>query len=194
MPAAPRGAWRAGAKERPDGLPANAGSPSSQVDRIAKGISPFLPRYGDDLTFSTLIGIGIALIALWIVLAVLVLRLRTPGQSVGDLLRVVPASLRLAGDLYRDSTLPRAVRWRLRIAVIYNIQPVNLIPDVVPVIGFADNIVVLVWALRSAVRIAGRDAVGRHWKGSRESLAVLYRLLRLTGLEPDLRPLGEEPA
>lgn len=41
-----------------------------------------------------------ALIALWIVLAVLVLRLRTPGQSVGDLLRVAPASNRLAGALY----------------------------------------------------------------------------------------------
>ena len=107
------------------------------------------------------------------------------------LLRVLPASLRLAGALYRDSTLPRSVRWRLRIAVIYNIQPVNLIPDVVPVIGFADNIAVLVWALRSAVRIAGGDSVGRHWKGSPESLAVLYRILRLSGPETDLSLLGE---
>ena len=143
---------------------------------------------------SVLIGIGVALVALWIALAALVLALRLPGQSLGELLRVFPASLRLAGDLYRDSTLPGSVRWRLRIAVIYNIQPVNLIPDVVPVIGFADNIAVLAWALRSTVRIAGRDAVGRHWKGSPESLAVLYRVLRLTGPEADVRPLGKEPA
>jgi uncharacterized membrane protein YkvA (DUF1232 family) len=128
------------------------------------------------------------------VLAVLVFALRAPGQSVGDLLRVFPASLRLAGALYRDSTLPSSVRWRLRIALLYNIQPINLIPDVVPVIGFVDNIAVLVWALRSAVRIAGRDSVGRHWKGSAESLAALYRILRLTGSEADLGPVGEEPA
>jgi uncharacterized membrane protein YkvA (DUF1232 family) len=131
------------------------------------------------------------LVALWIVLAVLVLGLRAPGQSVGELLRIFPASLRLAGALYRDSTLPASVRWRLRIAVIYNIQPVNLIPDVVPVIGFVDNIAVLVWALRSAVRIAGRDSVGHHWKGSPESLAALYRILRLSGPEADLSLLRE---
>jgi uncharacterized membrane protein YkvA (DUF1232 family) len=134
------------------------------------------------------------LVALWVVLAAVVFAVRKPGQSVGDLLRVFPGSLRLAVALYRDSTLPRSVRWRLGIAVIYNIQPVNLIPDVVPVIGFADNIAVLAWALRSAVRIAGRDSVGQHWTGSPESLAVLYRILRLTGPKADLAPLGREPA
>jgi uncharacterized membrane protein YkvA (DUF1232 family) len=143
---------------------------------------------------STLVGIGIAVVALWIALAALMLAVRTPGQSVGELLLVFPASLRLAGALHRDSTLPRPVRWRLRIAVIYNLQPVNLIPDFVPVVGFADNIAVLAWALRSAMRIAGRETVGLHWKGSPESLAALYRVLRLRGLEPDLSPLGREPA
>jgi uncharacterized membrane protein YkvA (DUF1232 family) len=130
---------------------------------------------------SIFIGVGIALLAVWLALGVLVFALRSPGQSVGELVRVFPACLRLAGALYRDSTLPGSVRWRLRIAVIYNIQPVNLIPDVVPVVGFADNVAVLAWALRSAVRIAGRDAVGRHWSGSPESLAVLYRVLRVSG-------------
>jgi uncharacterized membrane protein YkvA (DUF1232 family) len=129
---------------------------------------------------SALIGAGIALVALWIALAALVFALRSPGQSVGDLVRVFPASLRLAGGLYRDSTLPGSVRWRLRIALIYNIQPVNLIPDVIPVIGFADNVAVLGWALRGAVRIAGPDVVAHHWKGSPESLDVLYRALRLS--------------
>ena len=42
-------------------------------------------------------------------------------------------------------------------------------------IGFADNVVVLAWALHSTVRIAGPDTVGRHWKGSPASLAALYR-------------------
>jgi uncharacterized membrane protein YkvA (DUF1232 family) len=136
------------------------------------------------VTAGYLIDFGITLVALWIALAALVFALRSPGQSVGELVRVFPASLRLAGALYRDPTLPGSVRWRLRIAVIYNIQPINLIPDVVPVIGFADNIAVLAWGLRSAVRIAGSDAVGRHWSGSPESLAALYRVLRVSS--PDV--------
>jgi len=133
----------------------------------------------DDVIVTTLSGIGVGLAVLWLSLAATMLVLRTPGRSAGELLRVFPASLRLAGALYRDSTLPRSVRRRLRIALIYNIQPINLIPDVVPVIGFADNIAVLVWALRDAVRLAGRETVGRHWKGSPDSLAALYRVLRL---------------
>lgn len=95
-------------------------------------------------------------------------------------MRTIPQALRLAAALYRDRTLPRSVRWRLRIAVIYNIQPINLIPDFVPVIGFADNVVVLAWALRATLRVSGEDAVARHWKGSPESLAILYRALCLS--------------
>lgn len=129
---------------------------------------------------STLIGLGIALGAVLIALGVAVIALRLPGRSVGEVLRVFPDSLRLAVALYRDRTLPRSVRRRLRIALIYNLQPINLIPDAIPVIGFADNVVVLAWALRGAVRSAGPGAVGRHWTGSPESLSVLYRGLRLS--------------
>ena len=142
---------------------------------------------------STLIGLGIALGAVWVALGALVFALRLPGQSVGELMRVFPDSFRLAAALYRDRALPGSVRWRLRIALIYNIQPVNLIPDVIPVIGFADNVAVLAWALRGAARIAGPDAVARHWKGSPESLAALYRALRLSRSEA-VRFVEEERA
>ena len=131
------------------------------------------------MTASILIGLAAALVAAWAVFAAVVFASRAPGQPVSDLLRVLPNSLRLAAALYRDRTLPSSVRWRLRIAVIYNVQPINLIPDVLPVIGFADNVAVLAWALRGTVRSAGHDAIGRHWKGSPASLATLCRVLRV---------------
>jgi uncharacterized membrane protein YkvA (DUF1232 family) len=111
---------------------------------------------------------------------------RSPGQSVADLARVFPAALRLAIALYRDRTLPRSLRWRMRIALIYNLVPINIIPDFIPVIGLVDNVVVLAWALRSTVRIAGPEVVSAHWKGSQAALHALYRALRLPG-----RPLHE---
>ena len=70
----------------------------------------------------------------------------------------------------------------MRIALIYNLVPINIIPDFVPVIGLVDNVVVLAWALRSTVRIAGPDVVAGHWKGSQPALIALYRALRLPGL------------
>ena len=129
---------------------------------------------------STLIGLGITLVVAWLAFAVFVLALRSSGRTLAEALRVVPDAVRLAFALYRDRTLPRAVRWRLRLALIYNIQPINLIPDFVPVIGFADNVAVLTWALRGAVSISGPVAVRRHWTGSPESLTALYRALRLS--------------
>ena len=127
----------------------------------------------------TLIGLGIAITALWVAVVAVVFAVRSPGLPVRELLCVLPASLRLAGALYRDRAVPGSVRWRLRIALVYNLQPINLIPDVIPVFGFADNVVVLAWALRSAMKLAGPDVVRRHWRSSPESLAALYRALRL---------------
>ncbi|HZC75121.1 MAG TPA: DUF1232 domain-containing protein [Gaiellaceae bacterium] len=133
---------------------------------------------------SILIGSGIAMLVAWSALAAVVFVARPPGQSVAELARVLPHSLRLAFALYRDRTLPSSVRWRLRIALLHNIQPINLIPDVIPVIGFADNVAVLVWALRSTVRTAGPETVSRHWSGSPASLTALYRALHLPTTPP----------
>jgi uncharacterized membrane protein YkvA (DUF1232 family) len=81
--------------------------------------------------------------------------------------------------VHSDPEIPRSVRTRIWIAIAYNIQPINLIPDFIPVIGFADNIVVTAWALRSAVRKAGTDVVARHWPGTEEQFALLLQVARL---------------
>ena len=120
------------------------------------------------------------LLIVWVTLVVLLVVLRPPGQSLADLARVFPNTLRLTLALYRDPSLPRSVRRRLRVAVIYNLQPINLIPDFIPVLGLADNAIVLIWALRSTIRIAGRAAVDEHRPGSSGGLAVLYRAIRLS--------------
>ena len=132
------------------------------------------------MVFWILIDCAIALAVSSLVVVVLAFRARSPGQSLGSAVRVLPDSIRLAAALHGDRNLPRSVRWRLRIALIYNLQPINLIPDFVPVIGFADNFLVIAWALRGAVSTAGTTAVESHWRGSPEGIRALYRALRLT--------------
>jgi len=129
----------------------------------------------------------VSFLVAWAALVLLLVFVRLPGQSLRDVAKVFPASLRLALALYRDPTTPRSVRWRLRIALIYNMQPVNLIPDFIPIVGFADNTIVLIWALRSSIRAAGLDAVSRHWSGSLEGLELVYRATRLTDPRPTSR-------
>jgi uncharacterized membrane protein YkvA (DUF1232 family) len=129
--------------------------------------------------FSILIGLGSALAAACLAPILVLIVARPKGLNARTATAIVPNVLRLLRGLYRDPDVPRSVRVRVWIAIAYNIQPFNLIPDFVPVIGFADNVVVTAWALRSAVRKAGTDAVARHWPGTSDQFEVLVRVTRL---------------
>jgi uncharacterized membrane protein YkvA (DUF1232 family) len=99
--------------------------------------------------------------------------------SAGELLRVYPDLVRLLARLSKDRRVGRAVRWRLLVALVYNAQPINLIPDFIPVIGLADNIAVTAWAVRSAIRKSGPAVLLSNWSGTRAGLDLLCRLCRL---------------
>jgi uncharacterized membrane protein YkvA (DUF1232 family) len=47
------------------------------------------------------------------------------------------------------------------------------------VIGYADDVIVVSLVLRSVVRHAGSDVVRRHWPGTADGLAALWRAARL---------------
>ena len=68
------------------------------------------------------------------------------------------------------------MRVRLWLLLAYLLSPVDLVPDVVPVLGYADDVVVVALALRSVVRRAGAEALARHWPGDAAGLAVVSRL------------------
>lgn len=96
-----------------------------------------------------------------------------------DALRLLPDVVRLVRRLAADPTLPRGVRVRLVLLLAYLASPVDLVPDVVPLIGYADDAVVVALVLRSVVRRAGGDVVRRHWPGTDDGLAVVLRLAGL---------------
>jgi uncharacterized membrane protein YkvA (DUF1232 family) len=133
-----------------------------------------------DQLVRVLIGLGVGLALTWLILIVaMAIANRRRGLATGGLASLLPRTLQLLGSLARDKNLPRDIRWRLGAAILYCGQPINVIPDWIPVIGFADNVVVISWALRSVVRRAGFQAVESHWKGTPEGLAQLYRALRV---------------
>jgi uncharacterized membrane protein YkvA (DUF1232 family) len=93
--------------------------------------------------------------------------------------RMFPDTLRLLRRLAADSSLPRGVRARLWMLFAYFAMPIDLIPDFVPVIGYADDVIIVSLVLRSVIRHAGSDAVRRHWPGTSDGLAALWRAARL---------------
>jgi uncharacterized membrane protein YkvA (DUF1232 family) len=126
-----------------------------------------------------LIGFGTALVLLGVLLVVGAIHAARRGEALRDIAMLVPSLARLLARLARDETLPLRVRARIYAAIAYNVQPINLIPDFVPVVGMVDNVVVILWALHGTVRAAGREAIVRNWTGTPEGLATLFRLARL---------------
>lgn len=127
-----------------------------------------------------LLGVLAGLGVVWAVLvvALLVLARREGDETrLRDALRLLPDVLRLVRGLAGDPGLPRSVRWRLVALLAYLALPIDLVPDVLPVIGYADDVVVLALVLRSVVRAAGPEALERHWPGTPEGLAVVQRLV-----------------
>ena len=122
-----------------------------------------------------LIGLAATLAASCLVLGAFTARAVRRGTSLAEIVRLVPDLARLLMRLSTDRTIPVRLRGRVFVAIAYNVEPVNLIPDFVPVIGLADNVLVTLWAVRSTVRGVGHEAISRHWTGTPAGLALLLR-------------------
>lgn len=128
---------------------------------------------------SALISLGAALLLSWLVLVIALLALRPRGNLLKEALRLLPDLLRLIRRLAADKSLPRGVRTRLALLAVYLALPIDLIPDFIPVLGYADDAIIVTVVLRSVVRHAGLDAVRAHWPGTDDGFDVV---VRLTGL------------
>src|SRR6266496_3471371 len=126
----------------------------------------------------TLLGLAIALLLAWVALLVVLLVGKPKGPLLQEALRL-PDLLRLLRRLAADPSLPRGVRVRLGLLMVYLAIPIDPIPDFIPVLGYADDAILVTFVLRSTVRRAGIDAVRAHWPGSDDGFAALCRL---TGL------------
>lgn len=125
--------------------------------------------------------ISMALAAIYLGLIAALLAARPKGNLLGEAVRLLPDLLRLLRRLAGDSRLPRAARVCSALLLGYLVLPIDLVPDFVPVLGYADDAIIVVLALRSVVRRAGAPVVRRHWPGTDDGLAALARV---PGLEP----------
>ena len=131
--------------------------------------------------WQTLIGVAVALVLTWVALVIALLIAKPKGALLREAMRLLPDLLRLLRRLAADRAMPRGVRIRLALLMVYLAIPIDVIPDFIPVLGYADDAIIVTLVLRSTVRRAGLDAVRAHWPGTDNGLAAL---VRLTGLKP----------
>jgi uncharacterized membrane protein YkvA (DUF1232 family) len=129
------------------------------------------------MTLVLSIAAGLALAYLALVAALLAARPK--GDLLGEAMRLLPDLLRLLRRLAADPAVPRAARVQLALLLGYLAMPFDLVPDFVPVLGYADDAIIVALVLRAVVRRAGAPLVGRHWPGTDEGLAAVARLTRM---------------
>jgi uncharacterized membrane protein YkvA (DUF1232 family) len=128
---------------------------------------------------TVIVAIVATLIVIWVAFVAFVAIVRPDGATLRDAVRLLPDTLRLVRRLASDRALPRHTRWLVLLLLVYLASPIDIIPDFIPVIGYADDAVVTSFVLRRVIRAASADKIAEHWPGSPDGLAALRRLLRL---------------
>ena len=94
----------------------------------------------------TVLAIAAGLFVVWLILLALLWRTQRhtlDKARLRDALRLVPDVVRLLRRLAGDRTLPRSVRFRMWLLLICLISPIDLIPDFIPVLGYADDAIIV---------------------------------------------------
>jgi len=94
-----------------------------------------------------------------------------------DTAMVLPNLIKLLARLIRDPRVPRRSKLVIGAAMGYVVSPIDLIPEFVPVIGFADDILLMAAAVNHLIQVAGEDVVLEHWDGSRDLLDLIESIL-----------------
>ena len=132
-----------------------------------------------------LLALAAGLLLAWAALVVVLIIMRPRGGLLREALRLLP---RLA----RDASLPRVVRVGLALLLVYLAFPIDLVPDFIPVLGYADDAIIVAAVLRWVVRRSGVEAVRRQWPGTNDGFAVLCRLAGL--IPPNPSKSAREPS
>ena len=83
--------------------------------------------------------------------------------SLPSYLREMVRHLRLWWRLLKDPRVPETLKLLLpALAVVYVLWPVDLLPDLVPILGQLDDVAVMLLALRLFENLAPRAVVAEH--------------------------------
>jgi len=98
-------------------------------------------------------------------------------QLVKDAVLMLPNLVKLVGRLLKDPRVPRRSKVALGLAAVYVASPIDLVPEVIPVIGWADDIIFVLLAIDSLIERAGPEIVEEHWDGPGDILSLIREVL-----------------
>ncbi len=101
-------------------------------------------------------------------------------KLMSDAALMLPNLVKLIGRLVKDPRVPRRAKITLGLAGVYAVSPVDLIPEVIPVIGWADDVLLMLFAIDALIDRAGPEIVEEHWDGPGDLLAMAREMVGLS--------------
>jgi uncharacterized membrane protein YkvA (DUF1232 family) len=126
-----------------------------------------------------------ALVVFWLLLVAVFFAARPKNANLKDALRLLPDTLRLVKRLATDRAIPFRTRLPVWLLLAYLVSPIDIVPDFIPVIGYADDVIITSLVLRHVVRRAGPAKLAEHWPGPTEGLDAVRSLLRIPAPDVD---------
>lgn len=90
-----------------------------------------------------------------------------------DAVLMLPNLVKLVGRLLKDPRVPRRSKVALGLAAVYVASPIDLVPEFIPVIGWADDVLFMLFAIDSLIERSGPEIVAEHWDGPGDLLAMI---------------------
>lgn len=101
-------------------------------------------------------------------------------QLMQDAVLMMPNLVKLVARLLKDPRVPRRAKIILGMAAAYVASPIDLIPEMIPVIGWADDVLIIMFALDALISRAGDEVVEELWDGPGDLLALVRDIVGLS--------------
>lgn len=98
---------------------------------------------------------------------------RTRQEILKEALLLVPNVVKLLFRLLKDPRIPLRRRLAMGAVGLYIASPIDLIPDVVPVLGGIDDVLVLAFAVDYLLESSPEEVIAEHWDGSEDGLELV---------------------
>ena len=125
------------------------------------------------------LGAVAGVLLLWLALVAALWLTKPDEAGIRETMRLLPDLLHLLKSLATDPTMPKSVHIWLVLLFGYLALPIDLIPDFIPILGYADDAFIVALVLRYITRKAGPDAIAKHWTGTPDGLAAVRKLCHL---------------
>lgn len=94
-----------------------------------------------------------------------------------DAVSFLPNVIKLLARLVKDPRVPRRSKLLLGGLLLYLASPIDLLPDAIPVVGLADDVLLAAYAVNHLIARAGEEVVLEHWDGPQDLLEMVRSVL-----------------